>query len=151
MTFSENAHCSQPQNYVVSTSYGGLYRLVLTSVGGKYHVAIRPFSRPPSTGSFSRFIPFLSSSSSSYELKDKNRRIHAISLGRQSNIDAQELFSLANGHIQHWMLNPEGWEDLVSDVDPTTVIAKSLLETSKGHVLQVEHHDLELSDLAVFE
>lgn len=74
-----------------------------------------------------------------------------MSLGHQSQSGEQELFALANGRIQHWSLKPEGWEELVSDIDPTTAIARSLHDKSKDQNLQIEYQDLELSDLAVFE
>ncbi|KAF8910963.1 methyltransferase type 11 [Gymnopilus junonius] len=141
-----------PQTYALSTSYGRLYRLIITSIGGKYHITIRAFARPPSTGSFSRYIPFLSSSSSSsYDTKDKARHIHAVSLGHQSPSGERELFALANGRIQHWSLKPEGWEELLLDIDPTTYIAQFLQDKGKNRNLQSEYQDLELSDLAVFE
>ncbi|KAJ3516620.1 hypothetical protein NLJ89_g1011 [Agrocybe chaxingu] len=140
------------QIYILSTSYGGLYRLVLTSTGGKFHLTIRGFARPSSTSSFSRLIPsFFSSGSaaSSHGLKDKSKHIHAVSLGLRHPAGDRDVWALANGQVQHWSMKPEGWEDLVADVDLTELLSEEVhrrFDVGNRDPIQ----DLELSDLAVF-
>ncbi|KDR81643.1 hypothetical protein GALMADRAFT_239719 [Galerina marginata CBS 339.88] len=144
---------SDAQTYILSTSYGKLYRVVLTSVGGKYHLTIRAFARPSSTGGFSRFVSFLSATPSSYEVKDKSKHIHAVSLGHKSHSGDQDVWALANGHIQHWSMKSEGWEELISDIDLTLLLAEAIQRKfdPKGQNLENSYQDIELSDLAVFD
>ncbi|CAA7271672.1 unnamed protein product [Cyclocybe aegerita] len=140
------------QTYILSTSYGRLYRLVLTSTGGKFHLTIRGFARPSSTSSFSRLIPSFFSSgggASSHGLKDKSKHIHAVSLGLRHPAGDRDVWALANGQVQQWSMKPEGWEDLVADVDLTELLSEEVhrrFDVGNRDSIQ----DLELSDLAVF-
>ncbi|KAF9564613.1 hypothetical protein CPC08DRAFT_684782 [Agrocybe pediades] len=138
------------QTYILSTSYGRLYRLTLTSVGGKYHLTIRAFARPSSNRSFTRlFQPFLPVSQSSYDIKDKNKYIHAVSLGAESSIGDRDVWVLANGTLQLWSMKAEGWEDLVHEHDLSALLLQGLKEKRLG--LVEEDQDVELSDLAIFD
>lgn len=148
------ANLQQTQTYILSTSYGSLYRFVLTSTGGKYHLATRRFARPTASNSFSRLLPsFLSptASSSSCDSKDKSKHIHAVVLGLQSGSGDRELWALANGHIQQWSMKSEGWEDHLLDLDLSPLLSEHVQKTLAPKGSDNSCHDLELSDLAVFE
>ncbi|KAF8964670.1 hypothetical protein BDZ97DRAFT_1660027 [Flammula alnicola] len=141
------------QTYILSTSYGRLYRLVLTSAGGKYHLSIRAFARPTSTHSFSRLTSFFLSSSASttsYDAKDKAKHIHAVSLGAQFSTGDRDVWALANGRIQQWSMKSEGWEELILDYDLTSLLSEKVVEKLTTQSPDISGEDLELSDLAVF-
>ncbi|TEB36359.1 hypothetical protein FA13DRAFT_1727949 [Coprinellus micaceus] len=115
------------QLYVASTSHGSLYRIALSSTGGKYHLATRLFSRPPSArGLFS----FLGSSST------------------QSPIGEREVWALGEERIQKWILKAEGWEEKVVDENLSEAV-KMVLEDSQ--TVSEGEMDLELLDLAINE
>lgn len=127
-----------------------MYRLTLTSVGGKYHLTIRGFARPSAKASFTRlFQPFLPISPSSYEIKDKNKHIHAVSLGQETPSGDRDVWALANGSLQLWSMKSEGWEELVHEHDLSPLLLKGLRDKKLGTV--AEDQDVELSDLAIFE
>ncbi|KIM49090.1 hypothetical protein M413DRAFT_95576 [Hebeloma cylindrosporum] len=142
------------QTFILSTSYGSLYRFVLTSAGGKYHLATRRFARPTPLNSFSRLLPsFLSppASSSSFDNKDKSKHIHAVVLGLQSASGDREVWALANGHIQQWSMKSEGWEDHLLDLDLSPLLSEQVQKSLVPKGSDNTCHDLELSDLAVFD
>ncbi|KAF8163334.1 methyltransferase type 11 [Crassisporium funariophilum] len=136
------------QTYILSTSFGRLYRLLLSSTGGKSHLTCHPFARPTGSSSFSRLLPsfFASASSSSYEVKDKSKHIHAVALGLGAATGDRDVWVLANGHIQLWSVKGAGWEELVLDYDLSTRLATEVKDKFKLDDCQ----DIELSDLAVF-
>ena len=143
----------QNQTYILSTSYGSLYRFVLTSTGGKYHLATRRFARPNPSNSFSRLLPsFLSPTASSfYDRKDKSKHIHAVVLGLQSGSGDRDVWALANGHIQQWCMKSEGWEDHLLDLDLSPLLSDEVQKSLAPKGSDSSFHDLELSDLAIFE
>ncbi|KAH9484254.1 Nucleoporin nup132 [Psilocybe cubensis] len=136
------------QTYILSTSFGVLHRIVLTSAGGKYHLTIRGFARPSNSGTFSRLLPsFLSSSASaSYDSKGKAGHIHAVALGTTSTLGDRDVWALANGRIQRWIMRVEGWEELVLDLDLTQLLLNKVQEK-----LSANSEDVEISDIAIFE
>ncbi|KAF9533020.1 hypothetical protein CPB83DRAFT_903494 [Crepidotus variabilis] len=139
------------QTYILSTSYGRLYRLVLSSTGGKYHLTCRAFARPTATGAFSRLIPsfFASGSNPAYDVKDKAKHIHAVALGLQSANGDRQIWALANGRVQQWNMKFEGWEDILLEHDLVELLSEEV--TRKFDVGDRDpSQDLELSDLAVF-
>lgn len=134
---------SQNQLYVASTSHGSLYRIALSSTGGKYHLATRLFSRPPSArGLFS----FLGSSSTVHDLDP--HYIRSIALGHQSPIGEREVWALGEERIQKWILKAEGWEEKVVDENLSEAV-KMVLEDSQ--TVSEGEMDLELLDLAINE
>ena len=142
---------TQAQAYILSTSYGRLYRLVLSSTGGKYHLTCRGFARPGSMSSFSRLIPsfFSSAVNQAYEVKDKAKHIHAVALGLQATNGGRQVWALANGRVQLWDMKFEGWEHLILDNDLVELLSEEVSRRFDigDHDAQ---QDLELSDLAVF-
>ena len=135
--------------FTISTSFGRLYRLVLSSTSGKSHLNLRAFARPVGSSPFSRLLPsFLySASTASHENKDRTKYIHAVALGLQSSTGDRDVWVLANGHIQHWNMKAEGWEELVLDCNLIALLSDEVIKTFKLTYCQ----DLELSDLSVFK
>ncbi|KAF5315570.1 hypothetical protein D9611_004731 [Ephemerocybe angulata] len=138
------------QLFVASTSQGLLYRLNLTSTGGKYHLATRVFSRPPPARSLSSLFPsFLGSSSST--LVDKSgapQYIRSIALGRASPTGERDIWALGEERIQKWVMKPEGWEEKVID-DNLAETIKMVVQDSPS--AEGDKLDLELLDLAINE
>ncbi|PPR00501.1 hypothetical protein CVT24_005524 [Panaeolus cyanescens] len=144
------------QIYLISTSHGSLYRVSLASTGGKHHLSCRLFARPNPNSSFSRLIPsFLSSGSSStvYSTKDKRRHIHAISVGLVASNGDRDVWVLANGWLQQWVLKSEGWEQLALDFDLNPFVTEFLEEREdvKRQGYGKGDKGIEVSDLTIFE
>ncbi|TFY77168.1 hypothetical protein EWM64_g6840, partial [Hericium alpestre] len=135
---------SDPQTYIASTSKGRLFRLALTSSGGKYHLTARMFSRPTSSMSFSRFLPSLWSSQI---LQPESGNITAIALGEHNSV-GRDLWALVDSRIQKWNLANEGWEEIVQEEDVASVILPAIKEMLPN-VDQNTYLDLELLDVAV--
>ncbi|KAF8798054.1 hypothetical protein BYT27DRAFT_7203757 [Phlegmacium glaucopus] len=134
--------------FILSTSFGRLYRLVLSSTSGKSHLNLRAFARPVGSTSFSRLFPLFlySATTASHEIKDRTKHIHAVSLAPPSSTGNRDVWVLANGHIQHWNMKAEGWEELVVDYNLIPLLSYEVSRTFK----LMDCQDLELSDLSVF-
>ncbi|KAJ7905514.1 Non-repetitive/WGA-negative nucleoporin C-terminal-domain-containing protein [Mycena olivaceomarginata] len=131
---------------------GLLFRLVLTSAGGKHHLTSHPFSRPSSGLSLSRLIPsFLSPSpSSSQPLTPEVGNISSIALGGQTPTGGKELWALVDTRVQRWEMKSEGWEEPLLD-EEIAGVARSALRTSFGASVNQDNSqlDLELVDIAI--
>ncbi|KAH7871806.1 uncharacterized protein C8R40DRAFT_532912 [Lentinula edodes] len=140
------------QTYVVSTTSGSLYKLVLTSTGGKYHLTSHPFSKPSKSLSLSRLIPFLSSSSSTTttHVVSEPGNISAISLGHQTIDGGRDIWVLINSRVQRWVMKLDGWEELIQDEDIADLIRNAVRKTFGDSIEKVDAKlDLELVDLVV--
>ncbi|KAJ4487908.1 hypothetical protein J3R30DRAFT_3654300 [Lentinula aciculospora] len=139
------------QTYVVSTTFGSVYKLVLTSTGGKYHLTSHPFSKPSPSLSLSRLIPFFSSSSSTtVQVVSEPGNISAIALGAQTTDGSQEIWVLINQRVQRWAMQLEGWEEVLQDGDVDDVIRSAVRKTFGDSVEKDDAKlDLELLDLVV--
>ncbi|KAI0035097.1 hypothetical protein K488DRAFT_44136 [Vararia minispora EC-137] len=132
---------SDPQTYVVSTSEGNLYRLNLTSSGGKHHLASRRFSRPQSSFSLSSIFPLLAPTA----LHPESGNIATIALGETSN-SGRDVWAIVDKHVQQWNMTAEGWEMLVRQHDIRSILVPEILDhfgAASDAVL-----DLELLDMA---
>ncbi|KAF9476583.1 methyltransferase type 11 [Pholiota conissans] len=141
------------QTYILSTSYGGLYRLVLTSTGGKYHLSVRAFAMPTATHTFSMLTSFFlpsAASTSSFENKDVSKHIHAVAVSSAAVNGDRNVWALANGRIQQWNMKSEGWEEAIMDEDLTELLYDKIDEKINGQGSDSKCKDLELSDLAIF-
>ncbi|KAJ7285784.1 hypothetical protein C8J57DRAFT_1431461 [Mycena rebaudengoi] len=129
-----------PQTFILSTSSGLLFRLVLTSAGGKHHLTSHTFSRPATGLSLSRLIPsFLSPSPSS-----------SIALGGQSPTGGRELWALVDTRVQKWEMKSEGWEEPLLD-EEIAGVARTALRDAFGATVEPDNAklDLELVDIAI--
>jgi nuclear pore complex protein Nup133 len=131
-----------PQTFVVSTSLGRLFRLTLTTSGGRYHLTSRIFSRPQSSLSLSRFLPSLWSSPTS-QVEPGN--IAAVALGTKSNLGT-DIWALVESRVQRWNVAAEGWEEFASQEDISAAIQPAIQNTLRS---PPKYLDLELLDLAV--
>ncbi len=132
----------QPQIFVISTSSGHLFRLTLTTSGGRYHLTSRVFSHPQSSLSLSRFLPSLWSSPAS-QVDVGN--ITAVALGSKSNL-GMDIWALVESRVQRWNIAAEGWEELTLQEDIAAVIQLAIQNTLRS---QSKYLDLELLDLTV--
>ncbi|KAA1471121.1 hypothetical protein DENSPDRAFT_837049 [Dentipellis sp. KUC8613] len=136
---------SDPQTYISSTSKGRLFRLTLTSTGGKYHLVSRLFSRPQSSLSLSRFLPSLWSSQI---LQPEAGNITAIALGEQNSI-GRDIWALVDSRLQKWNLASEGWEEITQEEEVAAIILPSIRESINPIPDESAYLDLELLDIAV--
>ncbi|KAJ7109426.1 hypothetical protein C8R44DRAFT_634983 [Mycena epipterygia] len=145
---------ADPQTYILSTSSGLLFRLILTSAGGKHHLTSHAFSRPATGLSLSRLIPsFLSPSASSSHnspLTPEVGNISSITLGGQTPTGGRELWALVDTRVQRWEMKSEGWEEPLLD-EEIAGVARSALRTAFGDNVERDNAklDLELVDIAV--
>ncbi|KAJ7172457.1 methyltransferase type 11 [Mycena filopes] len=143
-----------PQTYILSTSSGLLFRLILTSAGGKHHLTSHAFSRPSTGLSLSRLIPsFLSSTPSSSHhspLTPEVGNISSIALGGRTLTGGRELWALVDTRVQRWEMKLEGWEEPLLDQEIAGV-ARSALRSAFGDSVERDNSqlDLELVDIAI--
>jgi len=141
---------SQSQLYVASSASGILYRLNLTSTGGKYHLASRVFSRPPVARTLSNLLPsFLGSSSSVLSESDHvPQYIRSLAIGYQSPTGERDIWALGEERIQKWVMKPDGWEEKMVDQNLSESIRMVLQDSPSAADSKL---DLELLDLAINE
>jgi hypothetical protein len=132
----------QPQTFVASTSTGRLFRLTLTTSGGRYHFTSRLFSHMQSSLSLSRFLPSLWSSPTS-QVEAGN--IAAIALGAKTNLGT-DIWALIDSRVQKWNVAAEGFEELTLQEDIGVVLRHAIQDTLHAPSAYL---DLELLDLAV--
>ncbi|KAI9509614.1 Non-repetitive/WGA-negative nucleoporin C-terminal-domain-containing protein [Russula earlei] len=131
-----------PQTFVASTSVGRLFRLTLTTSGGRYHLTSRLFSRTQSSLSLTRFLPSLWSSPAS---QTETGNIAAIALGAKTNLGI-DIWALVESRVQKWNVATEGWEELILQEDAGVVLCNAIQDTLRAPSTYL---DLELLDLAV--
>ncbi|KAJ8487889.1 hypothetical protein ONZ51_g3889 [Trametes cubensis] len=133
------------QTFIVSTSVGRLFRLVVTSSGGKYHLAVHPFGRPQSTLSLSRLLPsFLSEA----EQQPQRGFISAVVAGELARGAAgRNVWALVDLRIQQWDMSVEGWEKLLMEEDISDQTRAAVREHFPNAPQSDVELDLELLDL----
>ncbi|KAI0331109.1 hypothetical protein GY45DRAFT_1322812 [Cubamyces sp. BRFM 1775] len=133
------------QTFIVSTSVGRLFRLVVTSSGGKYHLAVHPFGRPQSTLSLSRLLPsFLSEA----EQQPQRGFISAVIAGELARGAAgRNVWALVDLRIQQWDMSIEGWEKLLMEEDIGDQTRAAVREHFPNAPESDVELDLELLDL----
>ncbi|KAJ7219294.1 hypothetical protein GGX14DRAFT_591296, partial [Mycena pura] len=145
---------ADPQSFVLSTSSGLLFRLVLTSAGGKHHLTSHGFSRPATGLSLSRLIPsFLAPSSSTTHhtpLMPELGNISSIALGGLTATGGREVWALIDTRVQRWEMKTEGWEEPLLDED-IAGIARSALRMAIGATVEADNAklDLEFVDITI--
>jgi nuclear pore complex protein Nup133 len=132
----------QPQTFIASTSTGRLFRLTLTTSGGRYHLTSRLFSRMQSSLSLSRFLPSLWSSPSS---QAEAGNIAAIALGAKTNLGT-DIWAIVESHVQKWNVAAEGFEEFTLQEDIGVVLRQAIQDPQQASSTYL---DLELLDLAV--
>ncbi|KAK7054841.1 hypothetical protein VNI00_003304 [Paramarasmius palmivorus] len=142
------------QTYVASTTSGSLFRLVLTSTGGKYHIASHLFSKPSQHLSLSRLIPSIFSSasttSSTSQINLEPGNVSSIALGATTVEGGREIWALVDSRVQKWDMKLDGWEEVVFDEDIGDTIRDAVRKTFGDAVEKDDAKmDLELVDVAI--
>ncbi|KAI0780884.1 Non-repetitive/WGA-negative nucleoporin C-terminal-domain-containing protein [Trametes elegans] len=132
------------QTFIASTSTGRLFRLVVTSSGGKYHLSHHQFGPPQSSLSFIRFLPGLSDS----ERQPQPGFVSAVTAAELARgASGRTVWALVDLRIQEWTMSIEGWERLASEEDigdqTRTAIREHFPNAPKSDI----ELDLELLDL----
>ena len=105
----------QAQTFVISSSAGRLFRLVVTSSGGKYHLSHHAFSRPSSSLSLTRLLPGFWSAQ---ELQPQPGNINAVATCNLSRgATGRLVWALVDTRLQQWNMSIEGWEELLLEED----------------------------------
>ncbi len=136
----------KPQTFIVSTSSGLLFRLILASTAGKQYLTHHAFARPALAMSFSRLLPSIFSTPSS-SLESGN--VNSVALGPKTLSGGREVWALVDTRLQKWDMKLEGWEDLLLDEDVLNVVRRALRTHLPGVEGDNSRLDLELVDLAV--
>ena len=139
----------QPQTYIATTSTGRLFRLTLTSSGGKIHLNSHLFSRPSPALTLTNFLPSLWSAGSTSTIQPTAGNISALALGEVSPTGEKEVWALVNTRIQKWKMSVEGWEEVVLDEEVADLLRGSIRDNFDSAPADDSELDLELVDLAV--
>ncbi|EJF65900.1 hypothetical protein DICSQDRAFT_49916 [Dichomitus squalens LYAD-421 SS1] len=101
--------------FILSTSIGRLFRLLVTSSGGKYHLSHHVFSRPSSSLSLTRLLPGFWSVQ---ELQPQPGNINAVAVcDLARGATGRVLWTLVDTRLQQWNMSIEGWEELLMEED----------------------------------
>jgi nuclear pore complex protein Nup133 len=130
----------------VSTSSGRIFRLTLTSSGGKHHLTLHLFSRPQPSGGLSRFLPSIFSPSTTAPAQPEN--IAALALGARAE-GGKDVWALLETRLQRWTVSDEGWEELAFDYDIEEGISIAIRNAFPNAPQEDAALDLELLDLHV--
>ncbi|CDO69523.1 hypothetical protein BN946_scf184785.g28 [Trametes cinnabarina] len=133
------------QTFITSTSAGRLFRLVVTSSGGKYHLSLHPFGRPQSALSLSRLLPSFWSEG---ELVPQPGFVSAVAveeLARGST--GRNVWAMIDLRIQQWNMSVEGWEKLLWEEDVGDQTRAAVREHFPHAPESDVEMDLELLDL----
>ncbi len=124
---------------------GRLYRLSLTSSGGKYHLSHHVFSRPSSSLSLTRLLPGFWSVQ---ELQPQRGNINAVAVGSlPSDATGRVVWALVDTRLQQWNMSTEGWEELLLEEDIGEQARAAVTEHFPNAPKEDVELDLELVDL----
>lgn len=126
---------------------GRLFRLVLTSSGGKHHLSTHVFSRPSSSLSLTRLLPGFWSTQ---ELQPQRGNVNAVAvcdLARDAT--GRVVWALADTRLQQWNMSVEGWEELLLEEDIGEQTRAAVREYFPSAPQEDVELDLELLDLKV--
>ncbi|KAI0374941.1 hypothetical protein BV20DRAFT_934524 [Pilatotrama ljubarskyi] len=124
------------QTFIASTSAGRLFRLLVTSAGGKYHLSVHPFGRPQS--SLSRFLPGFFSDPDQQPQRGFISAVAAEELERGAS--GRLVWALVDLRLQKWNMAIEGWEKLITEED----IGEQTRAAVREHFTSAPESDLEL-------
>ncbi|KAI0831351.1 hypothetical protein BC628DRAFT_1311430 [Trametes gibbosa] len=135
------------QTFIASTTAGRLFRLVVTSSGGKYHLSFHPFGRPQS--SLSRLLP---SFWSGPEQQPQPGFISAVAVEELARgATGRLVWALVDLRLQQWNMSIEGWETLEIEEDIGERTRTAVREHFPGAPESDVELDLELLDLKLQE
>ncbi|EIW51716.1 uncharacterized protein TRAVEDRAFT_136690 [Trametes versicolor FP-101664 SS1] len=131
------------QTFIASTSTGRLFRLLVTSSGGKYHLSLHPFGRPQSN--LQRLIPNFWSDPEQQPQPGFISAVAAEDLARDAT--GRLVWVLIDLRIQQWNMSIEGWEKLLTEEDVSSQTRAALREHFPNAPESDVELDLELLDL----
>ena len=124
---------------------GRLFRLLLTSSGGKYHLSSHVFSRPSSSLSLTRLLPGFWSVQ---ELQPQRGNINAVAVGALArDATGRVVWALVDSRLQQWNMSVEGWEELLLEEDIGEQTRAAVREHFSNASQEDTELDLELVDL----
>ncbi|KIM87137.1 hypothetical protein PILCRDRAFT_64451 [Piloderma croceum F 1598] len=138
---------ADPQTYIATTSTGRLFRLTLTSSGGKNHLTPHVFSRPLPSLTLANFLPSLFSSPPTFQPDSGN--VSAVALGEKTLAGGKEVWALVDTRVQKWSMSVEGWEEVVLDMEVAGLLRRGVRDIFEGVPGDDSELDLELVDIAV--
>uniref|UniRef100_A0A5K1K185 Probable 3-oxoacyl-[acyl-carrier-protein] reductase oxidoreductase (EC) n=1 Tax=Ganoderma boninense TaxID=34458 RepID=A0A5K1K185_9APHY len=103
------------QTFIISSSAGRLFRLAVTSSGGKYHLSHHAFSRPSSSLSLTRLLPGFWSAQELQAQPGNINAVAACNLARGAT--GRLVWALVDTRLQQWNMSIEGWEELLMEED----------------------------------
>ncbi|KAI0636924.1 Non-repetitive/WGA-negative nucleoporin C-terminal-domain-containing protein [Trametes polyzona] len=133
------------QTYIASTSTGRLFRLVVTSSGGKYHLSLHVFGRPQSSLSLSRLLPSFLSDPEQQPQPGFISAVAAEELARGAT--GRLVWALIDLRLQQWNMSIEGWEKLLAEEDISEQTRTAVREHFPNAPQSDVELDLELLDL----
>ncbi|KAI0670336.1 Non-repetitive/WGA-negative nucleoporin C-terminal-domain-containing protein [Trametes maxima] len=129
---------ADPQTFIASTSTGRLFRLVVTSSGGKYHLSLHPFGRPQSSLSLSRLLPSFMSDPGVQPQSGFVSAVVSEELVRGAT--GRHVWALVDLRLQQWDMSIEGWEKLLTEED----IGEQTRTAIREHFPNAPESDVEL-------
>ncbi|KAG8747615.1 hypothetical protein FRC10_000157 [Ceratobasidium sp. 414] len=135
---------SEAAFYILATTSGRLFRMVLSSPGGKPHVAVAAFSQHQGLLSFSRFF-----GRSSGNMNGGSIAAVAETASETRQARSKNIWALTERTLQKWTIG-DGWEQLSVEYDIRTPLDGEIVpddqENSEHPELDIELHDLKMQD-----
>ncbi|KAG8747270.1 hypothetical protein FRC12_014119, partial [Ceratobasidium sp. 428] len=137
-------HRSEAAFYILSTTSGRLFRMALSSPGGKPHVAVAAFSQHQGLLSFSRFFGRSNGGMNGGSIGSVAETASETRQARSKNI-----WALTERTLQKWTIG-DGWEQLSIEYDIRTLLDSEIIpddeESSEHPELDIELHDLKMQN-----
>ncbi|TFY65035.1 hypothetical protein EVJ58_g2238 [Rhodofomes roseus] len=136
---------AQPHTYLVSTSFGKLWRLTLTASGGGHSLNFHRFGRSQSGLSLTRIIPGLWSAP---KLTPQPGYVNSIAIGERT-LDGlgQDIWAIVDLRVQRWNMSFEGWEELLLEKDVSGITGAAIRQAFPTAPADDAELNLELLDL----
>ncbi|KAG9086775.1 hypothetical protein FS749_003384 [Ceratobasidium sp. UAMH 11750] len=135
---------SEAAFYILATTSGRLFRMALSSPGGKSHVAVAAFSQHQGLLSFSRFFGRSSGNMNGGSVVAVGETASETRQARSKNI-----WALTERTLQKWTIG-DGWEQLSVEYDIRTPLDDEIVpddqENSEHPELDIELHDLKMQN-----
>ncbi|KAH9843032.1 uncharacterized protein C8Q71DRAFT_232214 [Rhodofomes roseus] len=136
---------ADPHTYLVSTSFGKLWRLTLTASGGGHSLNFHRFGRSQSGLSLTRIIPGLWSAP---KLTPQPGYVNSIAIGERT-LDGlgQDIWAIVDLRVQRWNMSFEGWEELLLEKDVSGITGAAIRQAFPTAPADDAELNLELLDL----
>ncbi|KAH9934994.1 uncharacterized protein B0H18DRAFT_1082732 [Fomitopsis serialis] len=136
---------ADPHTYLVSTSFGKLWRLTLTASGGGHSLTLHQFGRRQTGLSLTRMIPGLWSAP---KLIPRPGYVNSVALGEgTADGTGQDIWAIVDLRIQRWTMSFEGWEELLLEEDVSGITGTAIRQAFPSAPLDDAELNLELLDM----